>query len=120
MTTLENDIYYLEIVSADPAAARDLYAQAYGWEFGQAIPELGNAFVATLPSGSICAIRGSLHEKEKPVVRTYLRVADIHQAAETAAELGAMIALGPTEIPGKGMIAVYIHGGVEQGIWQLP
>lgn len=119
-TNKENDIYYLEIVSADPTASRDLYAEAYGWEFGQAVAELGNAFVTTLPGGSLCAIRASMSEQEKPVVRTYLRVADIDQAVETAAKLGAMIALGSTEIPGRGKIAIYIHGGIEQGIWQLP
>jgi predicted enzyme related to lactoylglutathione lyase len=120
MRTKDNSIYYLEIVSADPTASRDLYAGAYGWEFGEPIPELGNAFVATLPGGSLCAIRASMGEQEKPVVRTYLQVPDIDQAVEKAASLGAMIALGSTEIPGRGKIAIYIHGGVEQGIWQIP
>ncbi|MCP4093409.1 MAG: hydroxylase [Planctomycetes bacterium] len=120
MTTQSNDIHYLEIVSADPNAARDLYAGTYGLEFGDSVPELGNAFVASLPSGSLFAIRGTLAEHEKPVIRAYVRVDDIHQATEKAASLGAMIALPPTELPGQGTIAIYIHGDVEHGIWQLP
>jgi len=36
------------------------------------------------------------------------------------AELGAEIALDSMEIPGQGRIAVYCHGGIEQGLWQLP
>jgi len=33
-------------------------------------------------------------------------------------ESGAEIALEPTEIPGQGTIAIYIHGGIQQGLWQ--
>ncbi len=29
-----------------------------------------------------------------------------------------MVAFGPVEIPGRGRIAIYIHGGVERGLWR--
>lgn len=58
--------------------------------------------------------------KVKDIVRTYLRVSDIEQAVRDAESLGAVVALGPTELPGHGTIAITIHGGIEQGIWQLP
>jgi len=120
MVVPEHTTYYLEIVTADVEAARQLYGEAYGWQFEAKRPELGNAYVATLPDGSRCGIRASLHEQEKPIIRTYLRVADIETAVKEAGELGAMIALEPTEIPGEGKIAIYLHGGVEQGLWQVP
>jgi len=53
-------------------------------------------------------------------VRTYLRVTDIETAVQEAGQLGAEIALEPVEIPGQGKIAIYQHGGIEQGLWQLP
>ena len=81
--------------------------------------ELGNAFVAKLPDGSLCGIRAPMHEQEKPVVRTYLRVTDIATAVRAAAQLGAKIALEPVEIPGHGKIAIYMYGGIEQGLWQV-
>jgi len=37
-----------------------------------------------------------------------------------AERLGAKISLGPTELRGHEKIAIYLHGGIEQGIWQLP
>jgi predicted enzyme related to lactoylglutathione lyase len=56
---------------------------------------------------------------KKAIVRTYLRVADIDTAVKRAAELGATIALDPMEIPGRGRVAIYFLGGIEQGLWQV-
>jgi len=120
MTIPEHGVHYLEIITPDIEAARKLYSQAYGWTFEAKVPELGNAYVATLPGGSLCGIRAPMHDKELPIIRTYLRVTDIAAATAKAEELGAMILLGPTELPGHGTIAIYIHGGIEQGLWQLP
>lgn len=120
MTVPEHTTYYLEIVTSDVEGARQLYGTAYGWDFEAKGPEWGNSFVATLPDGSLCGIRASLHEQENPIVRTYLRVADIEAAVQEAGQLGAQIALEPMEIPGQGKIAVYLHGGIEQGLWQVP
>lgn len=65
----------------------------------------GLVYVATLPNGSLCGIRSPMHEQEKPVVRTYLRVADLEAAVQEA---------------GQGTIAIYMFGGIEQGLWQVP
>ena len=119
MTVPEHGIHYLEIVTPNVEAACRLYREAYGWSF-QAMPELGNASVATLPGGSLCGVRAPMHDQEKPVVRTYLRVTDVETSARRAVELGATVALEPLEIPGQGRIAIYLHGGIEQGIWQVP
>lgn len=120
MTVPENEIHYLEIITPDLEAARDLYTKAYGWSFGDRIPELGNAYVATLPNGSLCGIRAPMHEQETPITRTYLRVADIEAALAQAVELGGEVALGVMELPGQGSIAIYLLGGIQQGIWQVP
>lgn len=120
MTVSEHDIHYLEIVTPDSEGARDFYGQAYGWEFGDATPELGNAYFASLPNGSLIGIRAPLRETEQPIIRTYLRVSDIQLSTRRAEELGATIALEPMEIPGRGEIAIYLLGGIEQGLWQVP
>ncbi len=82
--------------------------------------EEANSFVATLPGGSLCGVRAPMHELEKPIVRTYLRVTDIDAAVAEAGQLGAEIALEPMEIPGQGQVAIYRLGGIEQGLWQVP
>ncbi|MDH4049233.1 MAG: hydroxylase [Gammaproteobacteria bacterium] len=119
MSVPEHALHYLEIVTPDVDAARKLYSEAYGWRFEPAAPELGNAVVATIPGGSLCGIRAPMHEQEKPIVRTYLRVTDVKAAVRSAAKLGAEIALDFMEIPGRGRIAIYRHGGIEQGLWQV-
>lgn len=120
MAVLEHTVYYLEIVTPDVDAACGLYSKAYGWRFQATGPELGNSFVATLADGSLCGIRAPMHEQERPLVRTYVRVTDIEAAVQKAVQLGATLALEPIEIPGRGKIAIYLFGGIEQGLWQVP
>lgn len=120
MKVPEHTIHYLEIVTPDVEATCRLYGTAYGWSFQAMGAELGNAFVAELEGGSLCGIRAPMHDQEKPIVRTYLRVNDIEMAVKEAEQLGAFIALDSMEIHGHGKIAIYMHGGIEQGIWQVP
>jgi predicted enzyme related to lactoylglutathione lyase len=119
MPVPEHSVHYLEIVTHDADELRALYSTVHGMEF-ELKPELGNASVARLPDGSLCGIRPPMHEQENPVVRPYIRVADVAAAASRAVELGGTLALGPTELPGHGTIAIYFLGGTEQGLWQLP
>lgn len=116
----EHAIYYLEIVTEETKSVSEFYADAYGWIFEPEAPELGNALVATLPGGSLCGIRAPMHEQEKPTVRPYLLVPNIDAAVKRAAELGAVIAVEPMDIPGRGKVAIYFLGEIQQGLWQLP
>jgi predicted enzyme related to lactoylglutathione lyase len=119
MRVPEHTVHYLEIVTPDVAAVRELYGKAYGWKF-EPVAELGGAVVAELPDGSRCGIRAPMGDMEKPIVRTYLRVADLDRAAKQVEQLGATLAIDRMEIPGHGTIAIYLIGGIEQGLWQLP
>ena len=119
MTVPEHGIHYLEIVTPDVEAALHFHNEAYGWHFKAMGPEMGNSFVATLPGGSLCGIRAPMHEQEKPIVRTYFRVTDINASIQLASKLGATVALEPVKIPGHGKIAIYLYGGIEQGLWQV-
>lgn len=119
-TVAENDVYYVEMVSADVPATRALLEGTYGWRFQEMGPELGGSLVAVLPNGTRCGLRASMHEQEKPITRTYVRVADAKAAVARAEKLGAFVGLPPVELPGHGTIAIYFMGGVEIGVWQLP
>ena len=59
-----------------------------------------------------------MRDTETPIVRPYILVEDIAAAVKVADEAGAVIALPPMEIPGQGMFAIYILGGIEHGLWQ--
>lgn|SRR5512146_94102 len=112
-------IHYLEIVTSDVDAVCAAYQAALGITFGSADPLLGGARTAALRDGSSIGVRGPLRDTEQPVVRPYWLVDDIKAALDAAAKQGAVVAIPPMEIPGKGTFAIYIQGGVDHGLWQL-
>lgn len=117
MSAVDQAIHYLEIITPEPEATSAFYSEAFGWQFEQ-VPELGNAFAASIPGGALCGIRAPMHDQEAPITRTYLRVPDIEAAVSQAEKLGANIALPPMEIPGRGRIAIYFLGDIQQGVWE--
>ncbi len=111
-------LQYLEIVSNDADALTALYQRMHGLSFGSPDADLGQARVATRADGTLVGIRKPLAEHEQPIVRTYLAVEDIEEAAKQAAALGAVIAYPPTRQGQRGTFAIVIHGGVQHGLWQ--
>ena len=111
-------VQYLEIVSDDVDTLTALYERVHGLSFGPPDPDLGQARVATRADGTLVGIRKPLAAHEQPIVRTYLAVEDIHEAAKHAADAGAIVAYGPTPQGQRGSFAIVIHGGVQHGLWQ--
>lgn len=112
-------IHYLEIVTQEVDAVCAAYAAANSVQFGKPDAGLGNARTAALPGGGMVGVRSPLHETEQPVVRPYWLVDNIETALATSVEAGGVVAHPPMEIPGHGTFAIYIHGGVHHGLWQL-
>jgi predicted enzyme related to lactoylglutathione lyase len=112
------NVSYLEIVSPDADALVELYQRLHGLSFGSPDADLGQARVATRADGTLVGIRKPLAAHEQPIMRTYLSVDDIQQAAKKAEQAGATIAYGPTKQGKRGTFAILIHGGVEHGLWQ--
>lgn len=63
-------------------------------------------------------IRKPLAAHERPIVRTYLAVADIQQAAKDAEQNGATLAYPPARQGQRGIFVIVIQGDVEHGLWQ--
>ena len=112
-------VHYLEIVSPHVDAMCAEYEATHGVQFGEPDELLGGARTCNLTDGSIVGIRGPLRDTEEPVVRPYWLVDDIEKAIGAVTEKGAEIAVPPMEIPGKGTFAIYIHGAIDNGLWQL-
>lgn len=111
-------VHYLELVVPDALTTRDFYAASQGWDFSGPVVELGGAWITTLPDGMIWAIRSPMNAGEQPALRPYLRVDDVAAATDRAEACGGMVALPPTEIAGRGHIAIVFFGPVQQGFWQ--
>ena len=111
-------IHYLEIVTTEADTLMALYQRLHGLSFGPPDPDLGQARMATSADGTLVGIREPLAAHERPIMRTYLAVEDIHHAMHEAAEHGAAIAYPPTRQGERGTFAIVIQGGVEHGLWQ--
>ena len=109
---------YLEIVTNDVDSACALYERMHRLTFGPVDADLGQARVAKKPDGTLVGIRAPLADHEKPVVRAYMTVEDIHAAAKAAEERGATIAYPPTQQGKYGWFAIVIQGDVQHGLWQ--
>ena len=111
-------IHYLEIVTQDVDAVCAAYAAANGMAFGTPDARLGHARTAALPGGGLVGVRAPMHPAEESVVRPYWLVDDIEAAVAAAVQAGGEVAHPPMEIPGHGMFAIYIQGGIHHGLWQ--
>jgi predicted enzyme related to lactoylglutathione lyase len=111
-------VHYLEIVSNDVESVTQLYQRVHGLSFGPPDPDLGQARVATRADGTLVGIRKPLAAHEQPIIRTYLAVEDIQEAAKKAEEQGATVAYPPTRQGQRGTFAIVIHGDVQHGLWQ--
>src|SRR5918999_3604019 len=105
-------VHYLEIVSNDADSLTQLYQRMHGLSFGPPDPDLGQAWVAARPDGTLVGIRKPLAAHEQPIVRTYLAVEDIQEAVKNAEDSGATIAYPPTRQGQQGTFAIVIQGDV--------
>ena len=112
-------IQYLELVTKDVDAVCAEYAAVHGVAFGAPDPSLGFARTAPLAGGGLVGVRGPLRPDEGPVVRPYWLVDDIEAALAKVVEAGGVVAMGAMPLPGHGTCALYFHGGIEHGLWQL-
>lgn len=112
-------IHYLEIVTPKVDATCAALSAARGVTFGEPVAELGGARTAQLADGGLLGVRGPLRDDEDPVVRPYVLVDDVASALAEAEANGAAVAMGPTPMPGRGVFAIYVLGGIEHGLWQL-
>jgi predicted enzyme related to lactoylglutathione lyase len=112
-------VHFLEIVTKDVDAVCDAYTAINGVQFGKPDARLGNARTTALSGGGMVSVRAPLRETEEPVVRPYWLVDDIKAAVDAAVKAGGELAMPPTEIPGVGTFAIYVHGGNDHGLWEL-
>ncbi|MEK6675974.1 MAG: hydroxylase [Planctomycetota bacterium] len=111
-------VFYLEIVTKNVDEVCAAYSAAAGVKFGKPDAGLGGARTASMPDGGMVGVRAPMRETEAPIVRPYWLVKDIKAAVAAAQKAGGRLAVESTEIPGHGTFAIYVHGGVDHGLWE--
>jgi predicted enzyme related to lactoylglutathione lyase len=97
-----------ELVTHDYPAAFRFYERLFGWEKGTAM-DMGELGVYQMFGRNGVPIGGMYNALPgapmPPAWVHYIRVPDVHRAAETVTRLGGRVTSGPMEVPGGDWIA---------------
>ena len=103
---LIGEFSWFELMTSDASAAWDFYRRLFGWQ-EHGLTDMGEmgmyrAFSrGAHPLGGMYALPHGGH----PAWLLYIRVADVHAAADAVRELGGKILNGPIEVPGGDFVA---------------
>ena len=118
MTHSSMQIHYLEIVTPEVDAICATLAAHHGVSFGEPEAGLGHARMSSLHDGGKIGVRKPMHASEEATVRSYLLVDNLEAALKVAVENGGEAIHPPLELPGHGVFAIYLLGGIQHGLWQ--
>jgi uncharacterized protein len=94
---------WVDLGTADPAAAKVFYGGLLGWEFDdQPTGDRGSYTICRLDGK---AVAGLYDRAEETSWGSYLKVDDVDRAAGRARELGAQVMVEPFDAPGGGRVA---------------
>ena len=106
-TTAEQRVGWNELMTSDPAAARNFYGDLFGWTSDDFMPMGENGeyrFFAHAGTtiGAVCGEMGSGNSKW----RYYIRVPSISDAVDAVKAGGGTVSMGPHEVPGGDHIII--------------
>ncbi len=101
-------VAWRELITSDPEAARDFYANLIGWEQDQM--KIGDDDYVMFKSGGNfiggLIMKPIPREQAQPLWIPYFQVEDVDDACKTAEENGGRIQYQPTDIPDIGRFAI--------------
>jgi predicted enzyme related to lactoylglutathione lyase len=128
---MPNPVVHFEIITEDPQSLGRFYREAFGWDVDTAHPGSGAGGVATYflarpngdqpPSAGINGGIGGLAPGYGGHVTFYIGVTDVGVALAKALELGATRTMGPEQVPGGPVIALFSDPqGHTVGLVEIP
>lgn len=99
-----------ELMTPDPASAREFYGALFGWTFDEMPMPEGTYNVIKLGEASVGGIMGTPPGSGgmPPMWGCYVTVADADATAKRCTELGGKVIVGPQDVPGVGRFAVIL------------
>ncbi len=115
---MSHPIVYAELHTPRPAACREFYSRLFGWEMKH--HEAVDYTEVDTGEGPGAGVMGlAPHDGGRPQWVTYVGVPDVDAAAARAVELGAVVVVPRTEIPGQGWFAwLDDPSGTRFALWQ--
>jgi len=116
---------WVDLQTADPAAAKEFYAGLFGWTYDdQPMPEGGAVYsMAMLGDQAVAAIAPQPQEMAAagapPMWNTYIAVDNVDDAVAKVEAAGGQVAMQPFDISGAGRMAFVMDpGGAAVAFWQ--
>ena len=111
---------WVDLGSADIAAAISFYSREFGWDVAQGRPDAGGYCLAVLDGKSVAGIGPSMSQPDAPSAwATYFAASDADAAAVRITQAGGTVLTGPMDVMdlGRMLIATDVTGAVF-GVWQ--
>ncbi len=101
-TDQEQRVGWNELTTADPAAARQLYGEMFGWSSEEFMPmgELGEYRFFEHRGTTFGAVCGLVPNGGGSLWRYYIRVPSIAASVDAVKSGGGTVSMGPHEVPG--------------------
>ncbi len=92
-------VTHFEIMAKDAQRVRDFYGNLFGWNFN-VMPEMSYGMVDTGVKMGINGGIGQVMENQAPCVTFYVQVEDIQGYLDKALNLGGVVVVPVTDVPG--------------------
>lgn len=95
---------WVDLMTSDPAAARDFYGNVFGWDFEIGPEETGHYAMCRVRGHNVAGIGASPDENVPTAWNTYLASDDIEATAKQIAAAGGTVAMGPMDVMTSGRV----------------
>jgi predicted enzyme related to lactoylglutathione lyase len=104
---LPGKIVWHDLLTHDPAAARDFYGALFGWTF-EASPEVPERYWDISHDGKTIGslFAAARDEVDSPLWLVSVSVPDVDRAAGQTRDLGGSVTVAPSDLPNRGRYAV--------------
>jgi predicted enzyme related to lactoylglutathione lyase len=110
---------WVDLMTSDPAKAKDFYPALLGWTFDEASAEYGN-YVTFLSDGhKVAGMMANPGQGAPDAWNTYIATDDVDATVEAATKAGGTVLMPVMDVPEQGRMAVIADpAGAAVGLWQ--
>ena len=110
---------WVDLSTTDLTAAREFYAQLFGWASEDGDPAFGGYTMFTKDGKNVAGVGPVMGEGQPVVWSTYLATDDADKTTEQVGAAGGTVLVPPMQIPGAGRMAMYADPtGAVIGVWE--
>ncbi|TFC49808.1 VOC family protein [Cryobacterium sp. TMT2-10] len=119
-TTRTGEPCWADLMTSDPARAREFYTRLFGWTASDSGEEYGGYVTFRLGDADVAGMMGQDADSDRPDAwTTYLAVTDADATVAAARDAGAQVLAEPMTMGDMGRMATLLDpSGAAVGLWQ--